>query len=232
MAFRFRHLGLIDVRLERDTFASCQWRRVQGARDGITPADSRRDLLCELLAVRSSLGIRGFSWVGEEAAFYKYCWNCCLSQNIETAAPHSSIGRGRSTRDIIMNGRSERQAIAAIKICFNTAGAHTLCRVEVNADEDGVAVRVRDCNPRRQGHKDIAVPGHHYAIATGCQKAFKALRDVKGHFLFCNHLTGNPAAVKTAMTGIDYHGGRRASTLSRAAPRCSRGSAARHSCNR
>src|SRR5436309_227609 len=70
------------------------------------------------------------------------------------------------------------------------------------------------------------------AISSGCQKAFKALRDVKGHFLFCNHLTGNPAAVKTAMTGIDYHGGRRASTLSRAAPRCSRGSAARHSCNR
>jgi len=39
-------------------------------------------------------------------------------------------------------------------------------------------------------------------------------------------LTGNTAAIKTAVTRIDYHGGRRASTLSSAAPRCSRGSAA------
>ena len=71
-----------------------------------------------------------------------------------------------------MNGRSERQALAAIKVRFNTTRTHTFCRVEMNADEDGIAIRVCDRNSRRQGHKDIAVPGHDHAISAGRKEGF------------------------------------------------------------
>ena len=73
--------------------------------------------------------------------------------------------------------------------------------------ENGVAIGVGDCNSRGQRNKHVAVPGHHYAIAAGCQKISKALRDVQGHFFFCNPLTGNPAAVMAPMSRIDHHSG-------------------------
>src|SRR6266404_8230805 len=151
LAFRFRYLGLVNVRLVRDAFARCHPGRAQGGANGITPTDSRRNLFCKLLTVSSSLHVLSFGRISEKTAFHKYCWNPCFSQDIETAATHSAIGRRRSSRDIIMNGRGERQALAAKKICFDTTGAHTLGRVEINAHEDGVGIRVGDWNARRQG---------------------------------------------------------------------------------
>src|SRR6266704_2570501 len=102
----------------------------------------------------------------------------------------------------------------------------------MDADEDGVAIRVCDRDSPRQWHKDIAVPGHDYAVTTGGKKGFEALRYVQCHLFFRDFLTGNTAAIKTAVTRIDYDSGGRATTLRRAASLCSRGSAACHGCNR
>src|SRR5206468_12290540 len=108
--------------------------------------------------------------------------------------------------DIIVDGGGERQAFATIKICFNSIRAHSFGRVEMNTDENGVAIRVRNCYARRQRHKNIAVPSHDDAISSGAKKGLEALRDVERHRLFRDPLAGNAAAVKTTVAGVDYDG--------------------------
>ena len=76
----------------------------------------------------------------------------------------------------------------------------------MNTYENGVAVGVSDCNSRPQRNKNVAVPGHYHAIATGLQNISKTLRHIERHDLFCDPLAGNPAAVVTAMPRIDHDG--------------------------
>src|SRR5204862_7051489 len=120
-------------------------------------------------------------------------------------ATNSAIGRWRPSRNIIMNGRSERQTLAAKKIGFNTTGTHALCRVEMNADEDGIPIRVCDRDSAWQWHKDIAVPGHDDAITGSGKEAFEALRHIQRHLFFWNSLTGNPTPIKTTMASVDHY---------------------------
>ena len=91
MAFRFGHFGLIDVRLQRDAFARSDSRRRQRAADGITTADAGGNFFCELLTIRSGLGVRGFSWIGQETAFYEHRRYRGFSQDVVTPASHAAI---------------------------------------------------------------------------------------------------------------------------------------------
>src|SRR5947209_2575152 len=88
-------------------------------------------------------------------------------------------------------------------------------RVVVNA-------LVTELRPPTQRNEYIAVPGHHDPIAAGGENAFKALRDIQGHILFCNLLTWDSAAVIAAMTRIDHYGSGGSAAL-RSAFRLSRG---------
>ena len=102
----------------------------------------------------------------------------------------------------------------------------------MDTNENGVAIRVRDRNPRRQGDKDIALPGHDDAIAIGRKNAFESPRDVKRHLLFWDLLAGNTTAVETAVAGIDHHNRGRAAALRITACLCRGGSAAGQDHNR
>jgi hypothetical protein len=131
-----------------------------------------------------------------------------------------------------MDGRGKRQAVAAIKVCLDSIGADALCRVEMNAHENGVAIRVCNCDARGQGDEDIAVPSHDHAISVGAEKILEALRDVKRHRFFRDFLARDPAAVMTTVAGIDYDGRGRITAWRGPACLCRRGSGANQSCNR
>src|SRR5438270_13927783 len=73
----------------------------------------------------------------------------------------------------------------------------------MNAYENGVAVRVGDCNSCSQRNKDIAVPRHHYVIALSGENISKALRHVERHVFLRDPLAGNSAAIMTPMSRID-----------------------------
>ena len=121
-----------------------------------------------------------------------------------------------------MDRRGEWQALATIKICFDTTRAHPFCRVEMDAYKKRIRVGVGDCYAPAQRNEYIAIPGHHDPIATGSENAFQALRDIQGHILFCNLLTWDSAAVIAAMTRIDHYGSGGSAAL-RSAFRLSRG---------
>src|SRR5437868_12892948 len=70
----------------------------------------------------------------------------------------------------------------------------------MNTDENGVAVRVGDCNSRRQRNKNVAVPCHDYAIAAGRQNISETLCHVQCHVFFCNPLSRNTTAIMTAVS--------------------------------
>src|SRR5947208_15055390 len=95
----------------------------------------------------------------------------------------------------------------------------------MDTNENGVAIRVRDRNPRRQGDKDIDLPGQDDAIAIGRKNAFEAPRDVKRHLLFWDLLAGHTTAVETAVPAIDHHNRGRAAGLIITPCRCRGGSA-------
>ncbi len=97
----------------------------------------------------------------------------------------------------------------------------------MDADENGVAIRVSNCNARGQRHRNITVPGHDDAISARSEKRLEALRDIERHLFFWDPLTGNTAAVRTAVTRIDYDGRGCLTTAL-----CCRGSAARQGRNR
>src|SRR5437588_12345771 len=116
------------------------------------------------------------------------------------------MGRGSAAYDKIMDARGERQAVATLEICFYPTRAHPTRRVEMDTYEKRVRVGVGDRYPPAQRNEYIAIPRHHDPIAAGGENAFKALRYVQGHILFCNPLTGNSAAIMAAMARIDYYG--------------------------
>ena len=85
-----------------------------------------------------------FGRVSKESAFHKYGRDSCLSQDVITAASHSAIWRRRAAGDKIMDSGGERQTVAAIEIRFDAVGANAFCRVEMDADKNGVLIRVRN----------------------------------------------------------------------------------------
>src|SRR5436309_13732651 len=105
-----------------------------------------------------------------------------------------------------MDRRGEWQALATIKICFDTTRAHPFCRVEMNAYKKRIRVGVGDCYPPTQRNEYIAISGHHDPIAVGGENAFKTLRDIQGHILFCNLLTWDSTSVIHSMTRFDQYG--------------------------
>src|SRR6266498_4660105 len=104
----------------------------------------------------------------------------------------------------MMDGGSKGQTVAAIKVCFDAIGAGASCRVEMDAQENCVAVRIGNSHPRAQRDKDIVLAGHDHAIALRGENLFKALRDLERHLLFRDPLPGNTAAIVTAVASIDY----------------------------
>ncbi len=92
----------------------------------------------------------------------------------------------------------------------------------MDAYKKRVRIGVGDCYPPTQRNEYIAIPGHYDPIAAAGENAFKALRDIQGHILFCNPLTGDSAAIMAAMARIDYYGSGRSAVL-RSALSVSRG---------
>src|SRR4029453_4961546 len=112
-----------------------------------------------------------------------------------------------------MDSRSQRKALAVVKICFDSTCATALGRVEMDGNKNGVGIRVRDCDACSEWDEHVAVAGHHHAIPICCQRLLQSLRDVKGHFFFGNPLAWNPTAVMAAMTRIDHYGSDRSAVL-------------------
>src|SRR5437764_870258 len=119
--------GLIDIRLQWNG-PTCG--KLACARCGhrIARANSRRDFFCQFLSVRNRLGILTLCRVCQEPTLDQHCRNSRFSQDVVTAAPNSTIWRGRAARYEIMNSGSERETVASVKICLDSFGTNAFCR--------------------------------------------------------------------------------------------------------
>ncbi len=108
-----------------------------------------------------------------------------------------------------MNGGRERQTLRTVKVSLDAARAAARCRVEVNANEDRVPIRVGDRDASPQGHENVAVSGHHDSIPVGNKDRFEPLRYIQIHGFFLNKLARNSAAIESAMAGVDHDSCRR-----------------------
>ncbi len=84
MTRRFRNLGLINIRLQRNALIRRYSRRAEAAANGIASADSGCDLFGKLLTVRGALGVRGFGGISQETALHEHgpeCWSYAKRKN-------------------------------------------------------------------------------------------------------------------------------------------------------
>ena len=168
--------------------------------------DSMRDFHGQFLTVCGTLRVGCFRWVGQEAALDQHGWNSCATQNEKAATADAAIGARRASGHIIVDGRSERQTLRAVKVGFDPTRSRPRSRIEMNADEDRVPVGVRDRNASSQWDEHITVPGHHDAIARRLKNRFQTLRHVEVHHAFRNALPRNSSAIEPAVPRIDNHG--------------------------
>jgi len=164
---------LIDERLKRDRLRL--QRRIgrtgddsRGAGDvryRSTVLDSMRNFQSEFLPICGILRVLGFIRIGQEPAFHQDGGNSRVSQNEKAAASDTAISRRRAARDIIMNRRCEGQTLRAVKVGFDAARATPRRGIEVDADENRVAVGVSDGDASTQRNEDVLVSRHHDAVA-------------------------------------------------------------------
>src|SRR5437667_816082 len=110
-------MRLIDERLKRDGGAVGGVAiRARWTGDERTFANAARDCIGELLAIAAALRVLRLSRIGQKTALHQDRGNACVAKNIKAAPPHATVWRRRDSIDVIMNGRSERETVPAIKI--------------------------------------------------------------------------------------------------------------------
>src|SRR6266480_2859079 len=87
-----------------------------------------------------------------------------------------------------MNCGSEWQTLRAVEVGFNAACATPWRSIEMDANKNRVAIRIRDGDARSQRNKDVAISRHHHAIAVRLQHRFQTLRDIEVHCLLIHAL--------------------------------------------
>src|SRR5947209_2992884 len=103
-------------------------------------------------------------------------------------------------------------------IRFESANSPPPRIVKMNANEDGIFLRVLDGDPLLEWNKDVGRPGHYDFEIRFPQLAGKTFRDVKGGGFFRAAKGTVSAIVFAAVSGIDHHGVERfAGVLGRAA---------------
>ncbi len=112
-----------------------------------------------------------------------------------------------------MNGGRERQTLRTVKVSLNPVRAAATRGIKVNANKNRVSIRVGDRDSRSQWDEHVAVSCHHNAISIVCEHGFKPLGDIQSHGFFRDALTGNSAAIESAMAGVDHHHCRRLATF-------------------
>ena len=114
-----------------------------------------------------------------------------------------------------MNCGSEWQTLRTVEVSFNAACATPWRSIEMDANKNRVAIRIRDGDARSQRNKDVAISRHHHAIAVRLQHRFQTLRDIEVHCLLVHALARDAAAVVSAVTGINNNGRGRPRALRR-----------------
>jgi len=99
---------LVNERLERNSRVICgEPFRIRSAGNQRTFTNAARDGIGKLLAIRRTLRVLGFGWIGEETTLNQNGRNPRIPQNIESAPTNAAVRSGRDTIDIIVNRRGE-----------------------------------------------------------------------------------------------------------------------------
>src|SRR3954467_5230404 len=102
-----------------------------------------------------------------------------------------------------MNALGETGAVAAEIIGLDAVRSGARRAIEMDRDEAGAAIGIRDGDPRPQRNENVAVPGHDHAKPIGLENTLEALGDIERLILLADSLPGDTAAIKPAVAGID-----------------------------
>ena len=107
-----------------------------------------------------------------------------------------------------MNAGGERCTVATIVVGLDAIGGYARGAIEMDRDEDGIAVRVRDRHPRSQGNEDVVLPRHDHPVTVSLENALQALRHIEGLVFFADALSRHATAIIAAVAGVDHDGAR------------------------
>src|ERR1043165_6497356 len=104
-----------------------------------------------------------------------------------------------------MNAGRKRRAIASIVVSLDSVRTDTGGAIEVDGDERGATVGVRDCHPRPERHENMTIARHDHWIAISLKDGPQPQGEITRLIFLGNSLTGNAAAVEAAVTGINHN---------------------------
>lgn len=166
--------------------------------------DSAGDGFGELLAVDWRAGDAGGALrIAEKTRFDEDRRDAGVADDEKTALANVAILQATDGQEAAMNGLGETGALRAVVIGLHAVRGGPGCAVEMDADEDGVALSVGDVAALPETHEVVAVTGEDDVVAVGAQDGREAEADIEGVGFFRHDLAGRAAAVVAAMTGID-----------------------------
>ena len=105
-----------------------------------------------------------------------------------------------------MDALGQTGAVASVIISLDAIRAGARRAIEMDRDEGGAAIGVCDSDSRPQRNENIAVASHDHTIPVGLQNPLEPLGHIQRLVFLADPLPGNPAAIKSAVTGIDNNG--------------------------
>ena len=102
-----------------------------------------------------------------------------------------------------MNRGGELETLLAVEVRFNAVRASSRRSIKMNANKNGIAIGVRDCDACAEREEHVAIACHDHTIAIRLQDGSETLGNVEIHHFLRNALSGDASAIESAVAGVD-----------------------------
>ena len=142
--------------------------------------------------------------IADKPTLHQDRWQFRIPDDVKPGELRTAVHRPGLADQAALHILGQALTLAAVVEGFQTADVFLPRVVEVNADENGVAVAVAHADALRERDKIIAAARHDRLEAHPFEVAFQSGRRVERQMLFI-HTSPLAAIVMTAVTGIDHY---------------------------
>src|ERR1051326_344181 len=125
--------------------------------------DGRRYFICEIVTATGASSAGPFTAIAEESALDQHGRISRFSKDPEVCSLDPAIHRTGQRHQILLNSISQIARDGGVIIGLKAPDAAPPRIVEMNADENGVVLAVRDRGPFIEGNKGVVGSSHHDA---------------------------------------------------------------------
>lgn len=188
--------------------------RIGGGRWGaigalpITFVDNRlRDLVGKIVATVGASRRRAFLAIAQEAALDEHRRVLGFAQHTKIRRLNAAVYRAGQREQVLLNAVSQRARNGRMIISLESSNPAPSRVVEVHANENRVALSIRDGGALVEGNEDVVRPRHDDMKLRFTQFASEPSGDIERGIFFRAAITAKRAIVPAPVTGINHDRG-------------------------